>query len=101
MTEVTDLKARVGVLEKRFEARIEKVDQKLEKADDKNEVLSEKLNDIHVSVAVVGQSLKNADNIKEGLSKGGVMAYGGGAAGVFYGIVEGIKAIVAAFKDVV
>ena len=100
MTELSDLKARVGVLEKRFEARIDKIDKKFEKADDKNDILSDKLNDIHVSVAVVGQSLENADNTKEGLSKGGVMAYGGGAAGVFYGLIEAIKAIVRAIKDV-
>jgi len=101
MTEMSDLKARVGVLEKRFETRIEKVDKKFDKGEDKHDALSDKLNEIHVSVAVVGQSLENADNIKEGLSKGGVMAYGGGAAGLFYGLIEVIKMIVKAIQDVV
>ena len=97
MTELSDLKARVTVLEKRFEARIEKVDEKFDKTEERIEKTGDKLNDIHVSVAVIGKSLESADNTKEGLTKGGVMAYGGGAAGGLYVLIEAIKAIKNAF----
>lgn len=105
MGELSDLKHRIGTLEDDFKGERTKVEEKFEKVSDKQEAQSDKLNEIHVSVALIGQSLETADNIKEatgdqGLTRGRAMVYGGGAVGGFYGLIELIKIIVKGVKDV-